>query len=70
VLAECVADVRLCTPTDSTVTRLFVTARVNAPVKKGHSIAVLKIFENGTLVQELALTAKADVPINKKGLFG
>lgn len=70
VLAECGADVRLCTPTDSTVTRLFVTDPVNAPVKKGQSIATLKVFENGTLVQELALTAKADVPINKKGLFG
>lgn len=69
VLAVCNETVRLCTPTDSKVERLYTVDAVAAPIEKGQSIAKLKIYENGTLVREIALTAKEAVPIKKKGFF-
>lgn len=56
-VACCEEDVRICTPTDSTITKLYVTDAVNAPVQKGEAIAALKIFENGTLIKEIPLFA-------------
>lgn len=69
VLALHQGTVRLCTPTDSTVTRLFDVKAVSAPVYAGQQVATLKVYENGTLVAEIPLTAKAAVAKNKKGLF-
>ncbi len=69
VLAVCEEDAYLCTPTDSSITRLYDIEAVKAPVKEGQIIAALKIYENGTLVREIPLRAKKDVSIKKKGLF-
>jgi len=67
VLALCEQDVYLCTPTDSVITRTYSVEAVNAPVRTGQAIAVLKIYENGTLVEQIPFTAKRDVSIKKKG---
>lgn len=61
VLVSSGKDVRICTPTDSLVTRLFVTEGVQAPVESGEAVALLKVFENGTLIKETPLFACGDV---------
>lgn len=67
--AVCGEAVRVCTPTDSTVTKLFVTNPALAPIEKGQKIAVLKVFENGTLIKEVPLLAMYHVEKSKKRLF-
>lgn len=67
--AVCSEAVRVCTPTDSTVTKLFVTSPALAPIEKGQKIAVLKVFENGTLIKEVPLLAMYRVEKSKKRLF-
>lgn len=67
VLAVCREDVYLCTTTDSVITRLYSVEAVNAPIKEGQIIGMLKIYENDTLVNEIPLEAKRAVVKKKKG---
>lgn len=69
VLAESRETVRICTPTDSEITRLFAVDAVPAPIGVGQRIAKLKIYENGTLLQEIPLFSREKVPIYKKGFL-
>lgn len=61
VTASANADVLVCTPFDSTVTRLFDLGAATAPVSAGDTVALLKIYENGTLIKEVPLYARFDV---------
>ena len=69
VLAESRETVRICTPTDSEITRLYAIEAVPAPIDEGQRIAKLKIYENGTLLQEIPLFSREKVPIYKKGFL-
>ncbi len=50
-------SVRLCTPTDSRIERIFSTESAAAPVAAGDAVSTLKIYENGTLIKEIPLYA-------------
>lgn len=67
--AVCSDTVRICTTTDSDITKLFVTIPIAAPIKRGQKIAVLKVFENGTIIKEVPLTAIYDVEKGKRRLY-
>lgn len=65
ILAESKETVRICTPTDSEITRLYAVDGVSAPISLGQAIAKLKIYENGTLLREIPLYARESVPLKK-----
>lgn len=56
----------ICLPNDAVIDRLYTTPTLKAPIKKGDTVASLKIYANGVLVEEIPLYARKDI---KKKIF-
>ncbi len=59
--AQVPKTVKLCVATDSAFTRVFDNSPVEAPVKAGEAVALLRFYENGIPIGELELIACSSV---------